>query len=45
MARPRQPVVEYRSYELDVEQLTTGIYYYSMEYKGQRLVKKMNVVR
>ena len=33
------------SYELDVEQLATGIYYYSMEYKGQRLVKKMNVVR
>jgi len=33
------------NYELDVEQLAAGIYYYSMEYKGQRLVRKMNVVR
>ncbi len=32
-------------YELDVNNLAAGIYYYAMEYKGQRLVKKMNVVR
>jgi hypothetical protein len=33
------------SYELDVNGLPSGIYYYSMEYKGQRLVRKMSVVR
>ena len=33
------------SYELNVEGLSAGIYYYTMEYKGQRLVRKMNVVK
>ncbi len=32
-------------YELDVENLSAGIYYYTMEYKGQRLVRKLNVVK
>ncbi|MBO4402510.1 MAG: T9SS type A sorting domain-containing protein, partial [Bacteroidales bacterium] len=33
------------SYDLNVENLSAGIYYYTMEYKGQRLVRKMNVVK
>jgi hypothetical protein len=33
------------SYELNVESLSAGIYYYTMEFKGQRLVRKMNVVK
>ena len=33
------------SYELNVGDLAAGIYYYAMEYKGQRLVRKMNVVK
>ena len=33
------------SYELNVSDLSAGIYYYTMEYKGQRMVRKMNVVR
>ena len=32
-------------YELDVNNLASGIYYYAMEYKGQRLVKKMQIVK
>ena len=30
---------------VDVSGLSAGIYYYSMEYKGQRIVRKMNVTR
>ncbi len=30
---------------VDVTALSAGIYYYSMEYKGQRIVRKMNVTR
>lgn len=33
------------NYELNVNALAAGIYYYTMEYKGQRLVRKMNVVK
>ncbi|MBO4402419.1 MAG: T9SS type A sorting domain-containing protein, partial [Bacteroidales bacterium] len=32
-------------YELDVNNMASGIYYYAMEYKGQRLVKKMQIVK
>ena len=31
--------------ELDASGWAAGIYYYSMEYKGQRLTRKMNIVR
>ena len=31
--------------EFDVNGLANGIYYYSMEYQGQRIVRKMNVTR
>ena len=33
------------SFSLNVENLAAGIYYYTMEFKGQRLVRKMNVVK
>jgi len=29
--------------ELNTDKLSNGIYYYSMEYKGQRIVKKMTI--
>lgn len=31
--------------ELQVEGYANGIYYYSMEYQGQRIVRKMSVTR
>jgi hypothetical protein len=31
------------SVEFDVTNLAAGIYYYSMDYNGQKIVKKMNV--
>lgn len=31
--------------EIDINDLSNGIYYYSMEYNGQTIVKKMNVVK
>ncbi|HOS16955.1 MAG TPA: T9SS type A sorting domain-containing protein, partial [Bacteroidales bacterium] len=33
------------SIEIDLNSLSNGIYYYSMEYQGQRIVKKMTVQR
>ena len=33
------------SYDLDVNNLAAGIYYYAMEYKGQRQVRKMQIVK
>jgi hypothetical protein len=30
---------------LDIQTLSAGIYYYSMEYQGQRIVKKMTIQR
>ena len=30
---------------VDVTALSAGIYYYSMEYQGQRIVKKMQIAR
>ncbi|MDD4210051.1 MAG: T9SS type A sorting domain-containing protein, partial [Bacteroidales bacterium] len=29
--------------ELNTDNLSNGIYYYSMEYKGQRIVKKLTI--
>ena len=34
-----------RYIELNVSDYASGIYYYSVEYQGQRVVRKMNVVR
>ncbi|MBQ5533301.1 MAG: T9SS type A sorting domain-containing protein, partial [Bacteroidales bacterium] len=31
--------------ELDASGWAAGVYYYTMEYKGQRIVRKMSVVR
>ena len=31
--------------ELNTDKLSNGMYYYSMEYKGQRIVKKMTIQR
>ncbi len=31
--------------EIDIEKLSNGIYYYSMEYQGATITKKMNVVK
>ena len=31
--------------EVDINNLSNGIYYYSMEYNGESIVKKMNVVK
>ena len=33
------------SYDMNVESLADGIYYYSMEYNGQRIIKKMTIQR
>ena len=35
----------YNEYELNVSGLSNGIYYYSMEFQGRRIVKKMNIAR
>ena len=29
--------------EINIDMLANGIYYYSMQYKGQRLIKKMTI--
>ncbi|MDD2688159.1 MAG: hypothetical protein PHI54_06890 [Bacteroidales bacterium] len=31
------------SLEFDTDHFANGIYYYSMQYKGQRIVKKMTI--
>jgi hypothetical protein len=32
-------------FELDASDWAAGIYYYSMEYRGQRITRKMNITR
>jgi hypothetical protein len=34
-----------QTFQLNTQQLANGIYYYSMEYAGKRIVKKMNIQR
>ncbi|NLJ81505.1 MAG: T9SS type A sorting domain-containing protein, partial [Bacteroidales bacterium] len=36
-------VMGYNTIDFTTESLSNGIYYYSMEYKGQRIVKKMTI--
>ena len=31
--------------EIDIENLSNGIYYYSMEYQGTTITKKMNILK
>ena len=33
------------SVSFNASDIAGGIYYYSMEYQGQRIVRKMNIVR
>lgn len=35
----------YNEYELNVANFSNGIYYYSMEFQGKRIVRKMNIAR